>query len=85
MTDRAPTLHVRDLPPAPEGRHLPGGGYVEPERPTLICSQGCDGEYSAHPGDYWAANQDTELTCDQCGAPMQVVRKVTTFEPWGGR
>lgn len=76
------TLTVGDLPPDPKGRDLPGGGYVEPVRPKLVCSAGCYGEYSANPGDYFMAGPTTPLACGECGASMRVVRKVTRYEQW---
>lgn len=78
-------LTVGDLPANPKGRHLPGGGYVEPVRPLIICSTGCSGEYSANPSDYWSLAKDAPLTCSVCSAPMRIVRKVTRFEEWETR
>ena len=35
-----------------------------------LCSV-CNGEYSAHPGDYWLGQDDEELTC--CNEPVRLV------------
>ena len=77
-------LTVADLPPSPVGRTLPDGGNVEPIRPSIVCSKGCYGEYSANPDDYWAASRTTPIRCSVCGASMRVVRKVQRYEDWSG-
>lgn len=70
----------KDLPTI-RGRKLPGGGYVEPVRPLLFC-RCCGNEYSASPGDYWNATPNDVLTCDDCGEPLELARKLIAFVPW---
>ncbi len=43
----------------------------------LNCSR-CGGEYSAESGDYWYMDADTVMEC--CGEPMQLARKLTTYD-----
>jgi len=41
----------------------------------IICTAGCDGEYSATPGDYFMARLDALIKCGECGAPMRQVTR----------
>ncbi len=62
------------LPSPRPGRDLPNGrGHVKARQPMLICSAGCDGEYSANPGDYWLTPKTEVITCGECGEPMRLV------------
>lgn len=46
-------------------------------RPVLRCAA-CGGEYSAHAGDYWAADPDYEFEC--CGEPCALVTIETVYK-----
>ena len=44
-----------------------------------VCSDGCDGEYSASEGDYWQAKNDEVFICHSCSAPMRLVVTQRTY------
>lgn len=46
-------------------------------RAFLLCRE-CGGEYSAHAGDYFAADPEREVTC--CGEPCVLVKRRVTLE-----
>lgn len=73
----------RDLPNV-QGRKLKGGGYVEPVRPVLFCLT-CGATYSASPGDYWSADSNKPLACDDCGEPLELAHRLEMYVPWGQR
>ena len=54
--------------------------WVEPRHPMLICQE-CRAECSANPGDYWDRPADATIICGGCGEPMELVRKITRYEP----
>jgi hypothetical protein len=46
--------------------------------PYMTCSAGCEGEYSATPGDYfWKDNMP--FSCSECGEPMMLVKSVVSY------
>jgi hypothetical protein len=70
-------IRVKDLP------DLVGLKDNTLPRPLLWCRR-CGGEYSAHRGDYFAADPETAMRCGcSVGRPglLLVVRRVT-FTPW---
>ena len=84
----------RDLPVLTP-RTLPNGSIIEAIRPELLCPS-CADTWSAHPGDYWNLPDDHVFRCPNCpedgddngkdlGEPLELVRRVVTFEPWGVR
>ena len=46
----------------------------------IVCSAGCDGEYSATPGDYFMVHPDSIIKCSECGGPMKQVIRHTRYE-----
>lgn len=47
--------------------------------PFLVCRDGCPGEWSANAGDYFLLSPDHIMRCE-CGAPLELVRRVCTLE-----
>jgi hypothetical protein len=60
---------------------LPSGARILHRQPQIACSNGCHGEYSANPGDYWNYPKDAPIVCDDCGEPMIVVHERTYHVP----
>lgn len=77
-------LRVADLPDLQDSTaHKDARGrtyYVLNNNPRLRCEH-CGGEYSAHRGDYFAADPHTPMTC--CDRPLRLVRKRTVYEEIG--
>ena len=76
------TLTVGDLPAPRPNQTLPQGGTIMTKQPMLYCPS-CGDESSANPGDYWAANPHTKLTCGDCDEPLQLVESCTVHIPVG--
>lgn len=73
-------MKVRQLPPWEPSRQVetPDGPIrIEPRHPLLYCRV-CGGEYSANPGDYFAANPETVFT--HCGRVMALVQKRVVYD-----
>ncbi len=41
---------------------------------VAVCEQGCEGEYSANPGDYFWLG-DVTMICEGCGSDLCLVEK----------
>ena len=63
-------LKYKDLP---DGLGMP--------QPQMMCSEFGEehGVWSAHRGDYFMANDDDDVTCSECGAPMTLGRMETRW------
>lgn len=54
--------------------------HPEHKGEILYCDR-CFAEYSANRGDYWAWGKHEVLQCQNCKAPVQLVRKVIVYKP----
>jgi len=68
-------MRITDLPDL--SRTIDDRGVYHPP-PFLYCEV-CQGEYSAHRGDYWAVAPEGEIAC--CGEPCQLVKRETRLIP----
>jgi len=67
------------LPKPIPDRVLGGQIRILAQQPILYCD-GCGGEYSANPGDYWQVPRHEEITCGECGDLLRLVMKRTIYE-----
>lgn len=74
-------VRKRDLRDFAPGQVLPNGGYLEPIRQVLRCTE-CGETYSGHVGDYCQLGPDAEIVPPCCaGAEFEQGRYVQTWVP----